>query len=152
MTKTTVLAAVATVLALAVPAALAQSLQEQERSGTRGQITVRSREILKGVDVTNGGVAAKGRFRITGVITDKGKLTDYRTVRGGTALIRRVAVGARGAITFLITIHLGETGPEPWRITSATRAYKGLHGKGRQVIDKYYETPAIFVLKGTVAR
>ena len=152
MTKTTVLAALAIVLVVAVPASLAQPLQVQGRSSAKGQITVRSREILKGGDVTNGGVAARGRFRISGAITDKGKVTDYRTVKGGTALIRRVAVGARGAITFLITIHLGESGPEPWKITSATRAYKGLHGKGWQVVDKYYETPAIFVLRGTVSR
>ena len=152
MTKTTVLAALVIVLVVAVPASLAQPLQVQGRSSAKGQITVRSREILKGGDVTNGGVAARGRFRISGAITDKGKVTDYRTVKGGTALIRRVAVGARGAITFLITIHLGESGPEPWKITSATRAYKGLHGKGRQVVDKYYETPAIFVLRGTVSR
>jgi hypothetical protein len=152
MTKTTVLAALAIVLVVAVPASLAQPLQVQGRSSAKGQITVRSREILKGGDVTNGGVAARGRFRISGAITDKGKVTDYRTVKGGTALIRRVAVGARGAITFLITIHLGESGPELWKITSATRAYKGLHGKGRQVVDKYYETPAIFVLRGTVSR
>ena len=60
--------------------------------------------------------------------------------------------GAKGTITFLITIHLGEGGPAPWKITSATRGYKGLHGKGRQVVDKYYERPAIFVLKGTVSQ
>jgi hypothetical protein len=39
-------------------------------------------EILKGDDVTNGGVAARGRFTIAGAITDKGKVTDYRTVNG----------------------------------------------------------------------
>jgi hypothetical protein len=152
MTKTSILGAVATVLIVAVPASLAEPLHKQGQVGLSGRITARSTEIPKGDDVTNGGVAGKGRFTISGAITDKGKVTDYRTVKGGTALIRRVVVGARGAITFLITIHLGETGPEPWRITSATRAYKGLHGKGRQVVDKYYETPAIFVLKGTVAR
>lgn len=152
MTKTTAVAVLAMALAVAVPTSLAEQLHKQERSGVSGQITVRSTEILKGDDVTNGSVAARGRFAISGAITDKGKVTDYRTVKGGTALIRRVAVGARGAITFLITIHLGESGPEAWTISSATRAYKGLHGKGRQVVDKYYETPAIFVLRGMVSR
>lgn len=145
MTKTTVLAVLALALAVAVPASRAEPQQ-------KGTITVRSTEILNGSDVTNGGVAARGRFTISGAITDKGKVTDYRTVTSGVALIRRVVVGARGAITFLITIHLGESGPEPWKITSATRAYKGLDGKGRQVVDKYYETPAVFVLRGTVSR
>jgi hypothetical protein len=152
MTKTPILAALAMALAVAVPASLAEQLHKQRQFGLRGRITVRSTEIPKGDDVTNGGVAGRGRFTMSGVITDKGKATDYRTVKRGTALIRRVVVGAKGAITFLITIHLGETGPEPWRITSATRAYKRLRGKGRQVVDKYYETPALFVLKGTVAR
>jgi hypothetical protein len=152
MTKTPILAALAMALAVAVPASLAEQLHKQRQFGLSGRITVRSTEISKGDDVTHGGVAGRGRFRISGAIIDKGKVTDYRTVKGGTALIRRVAVGARGAITFLITIHLGESGPELWKITSTTRAFKGLHGKGRQVVDKYYETPAIFVLRGVVSR
>jgi hypothetical protein len=152
MTKTTILAVLTMTLAVAVPASLAQPLQEQGRSGVSGQITVRSTETLIGEDVTNGGVAARGRFTISGVITDTGRVTDYRTVKGATVLIRRTAVGARGAITFLITIQLGGSGPAPWSVTSATRAYQGLHGRGRQVVDRYYETPATFVLKGTVSR
>lgn len=152
MTKTRVLAGLAVALAVAVPASLAAALHQPKRSGVRGQITVRSTENLKATDVTNGGVAGRGGFRISGAITDKGKVTDYRTVKGGTALIRRVAVGARGTITFLITIHLGDSTPAPWKITSATRAYKDLHGKGRQVVDNFSETPATFVLKGTVSR
>jgi hypothetical protein len=77
MNKTTVLAALVVVLVVAVPASLAEPLQEEGRSGMSGQITVRSTEILKGDDVTNGGVAARGRFTISGVIADKGKVTDY---------------------------------------------------------------------------
>jgi hypothetical protein len=73
-------------------------------------------------------------------------------VKGGVAFIRRVAVGERGTITFLIAIHLDDPGPAPWKITSATRTYKDVRGTGRQVVDRYYETPATFVLSGTVAR
>ena len=149
MTKTMILAGVVFALAVGVPASLAKSQQEH---GLSGEITVRSTETLGGAEVTNGGVAARGHFRISGAITDKGKVTDYRTVKSGVALIRRVTVGARGSITFLITIHIGDSSPAPWKIISATRAYKGLRGKGRQVVDKYYETPATFVLKGTVYR
>ena len=125
---------------------------ERGRFAALDRITVRSTEVLIGDDVTDGGVSARGRFTIRGAITDEGKVTDFRTVKGGTILIRRVAVGARGAITFLITIHLGESGPAPWKVISATHDYKGLRGNGRQVVDKYYETPAIFVLTGTVSR
>jgi len=81
----------------------------------------------------------------------RARVTDYRTVRGSTALIRRVAVGNKGRITFLIRVNL-TTGSAPWNITSATMAYKGLNGHGKQVVDKYYETPATFVMKGTVSR
>ena len=126
--------------------------RKRERSGPNGRITVRATETLAGSDVTDGGVAGRGRFRISGAITDKGKVTDYRTVKGGTASLRRVTAGARGTITFLITIHLGGSSPETWKITSATRAYKGLHGHGRQIVDNFDDTPATFVLQGTVAR
>lgn len=125
---------------------------QREHAVAPDQITVRSTQTLVGDDVTNGGVAARGRFSISGALTDTGSVTDYRTVKGGKVLIRRVAVGAGGTITFLITIHLGDPSPAPWKITSGTRAYEGLHGKGRQVVDRFYETPATFVLKGTVVR
>ncbi len=152
MTRTTLLALVALALGVAVPVSLAQSPPQARRSGPSGRITVRATETLKGSDVTDGGVAGRGRFRISGAITDKGKVTDFRTVKGGTALLRRVTAGARGTITFLITIHLGGPSPETWKITSATRAYKGLRGRGRQVVDNFDDTPATFVLKGTVSR
>ena len=152
MTRTTVLALLAIALGVAVPVSFAQAPPHQQRSGLRGHITVRATEARTDGDVTDGGVAGRGRFRISGAITDKGKVTDYRTVKGGTALLRRVTAGARGTITFLITIHLRESGPETWKITSATRAYKGLHGRGRETVDAFDETPARFVLQGTVAR
>lgn len=78
-------------------------------------------------------------------------VTDYRTVKGHTALIRRVAVGNKGTITFLITINLN-TGSEPWTITSATKSYAGLHGKGTEIVDNYNASPATFALRGTVSQ
>jgi len=152
MTRTTLLALLAIALGVAVPVSFAQPPPRQQRSGPSGHITVRATETLSGSDVTDGGVAGRGRFRISGAITDKGEVTDHRTVKGSTATLRRVTVGARGTITFRITIHLGGSSPETWRITSATRAYKGLHGHGREVVDNFDQTPATFVLKGTVAR
>ena len=151
MTRATVLALLVVALGVTAPASLATSTQP-ERSGVRGRITVRATETPTGEDVTDGGVAGRGRFRMSGVISDKGRVTDFRTVKGGTALLRRVAAGAKGRITFLITIHLGAPSPETWRITSATRAYKGLHGHGRETVDNFDDTPATFVLKGTVSR
>ena len=74
--------------------------------------------------------------------------------RGGRreALIRRVVVGKKGTITFLITLYQSASAPGKWTITSTTRTYKGLHGNGTQVVDNYTSTPATFVLAGTVSQ
>jgi hypothetical protein len=72
-------------------------------------------------------------------------------VNGNTALIRRVAVGNKGTITFLITINL-RSGSEPWTIRSATKSYAGLHSKGTEIVDNYSAHPATFALEGTVSQ
>ena len=89
---------------------------------------------------------------MTGILHDSGPATDYRTQNGETAIIRRVVTGAKGTITFVITIHLANGGGEPWKITSATKTYAKLHGRGYQVVDNYQGDPATFVLKGTVSQ
>ena len=116
-----------------------------------GKITAHFTETLTPQNITNGGVAGTGRFSITGAAIDNGNVTDYRTVKGNTALIRRVAVGKKGTITFLITINLS-TGSEPWTITSATKSYEGLHGAGTESVDNYDDSPATFALEGTVSQ
>jgi len=151
MTRTTVLALLGIALGVAVPVSFAQPLPRQQRSGPSGHITVRATETRTGGDIRDGGVAGRGRFRISGAISDRGKVTDYRTVKGTTASLRRVTVGTRGTITFRITIHLDGSSAETWTITGATRAYKGLHGHGRETVDNFDGTPATFVLQGTVA-
>jgi hypothetical protein len=117
----------------------------------RGSITFRSKEWLKRPRAGAHGVSGTGRFTISGAITEKGTVTDYRTQKGNTAVVRRVAVGKRGTITFVITIDLA-TGAEPWTIASGTKAYRGLRGKGKEVVDAYYTQPATFVMKGTVSQ
>ena len=113
-------------------------------------LTVQCTENRTGQDPTNGGVAGDGRCTITGVVHDSGPATDYRTQNGTTAIIRRVVTGAKGTITFLITIDL-TSGREPWTISSGTRTYAKLHGRGNEVVDNYSGSPATFVLKGTVS-
>ena len=115
-------------------------------------LTVQCTENRTGQDPTNGGVWGHGRCTITGVVHDSGPATDYRTQNGTTALIRRVVTGAKGTITFVITINLTGGGGEPWKITSGTKTYTTLHGRGYQVVDNYSGTPATFVLKGTVSQ
>jgi hypothetical protein len=105
-----------------------------------------------GTGVTNGGVASTGHFTVTGAINDKGTYTGYRSVGGQIAKVRDVLIGKKGTITIVITIHLGTESPAPWTITSGTKSYFGLHGKGRQIVDNYESNPYTFVLKGAILR
>jgi hypothetical protein len=119
-----------------------------------GKITVRSTETLKSEDVTDGGVAGTGHFTVSGAISDAGAVTDYRTVKGSKVLIRRVVVGKKGRITFLVT--LDTSAPSAalgrWTITAATKSYEGLQGRGRQTVDDFESSPATFALAGTVSQ
>jgi hypothetical protein len=101
-----------------------------------------------GDDVTNGGVAGHGNFTASGAITDKGTVTAYRTVKGAFITLRFVSVGTKGTITFVVKIDT-DLGTSRWTISSGTKAYKGLHGKGteRENIDYTVST-----LTGTVSR
>lgn len=138
------------VLAVALATAVSGSAAAS-RVVTNRNVTVRCTEILKRPDVTNGGVAGTGHCTLSGTIEDKGKATDYRRQVGNKALIRRVVAGQKGRITFLITIDL-RTGAELWSVISGSKAYRGLRGKGRQVVDNFTATPSWFVMKGTISR
>jgi hypothetical protein len=119
-----------------------------------GEITVRSTETLKSQDVTDGGVAGTGHFKISGAISDAGRVIDHRTVKGSKVLIRRVVVGEKGMITFLVTLDMSapSTVLGHWTITSATRSYEGLHGSGKQTVDDFESAPATIALAGTVSQ
>jgi len=144
-------AVLATALAAAVTGAAVASSATASRADAGRAVTVRCTEILKAADVTNGGVAGTGHCTISGAIDDKGKATDYRRQIANKALIRRVVVGRNGTITFLITIHLGTGGEPPWSVISGSGRYRGLRGKGREVVDDFSATPATFVMKGAVS-
>jgi poly(3-hydroxybutyrate) depolymerase len=99
---------------------------------------------------TDGGIVGEGTFRASGAITDKGTVTAYRGVNGGLILLRFVTKGEKGAISYLVNI---DTTRRPvvsrWRIESATRAYKGLHGKGTETENATY---TVSTLRGKVWR
>jgi streptogramin lyase len=105
-----------------------------------------------GTGPTDGRVSGIGQFTISGAIDDKGTYTQARRVTGQIAKIRTVIVGKKGTIIFVTTIHLGIESPAPWTITSGTKSYAGLHGKGRLTVDNYESNPYNFVMKGTVSR
>jgi hypothetical protein len=102
---------------------------------------------------TDGGIAGEGAFRATGAITDKGTVRGYRALTGpndAVILLRFVTKGEKGAITYLVRI---DTTRRPvvsrWRIESATRAYKGLHGQGIETENRTY---TVQTLRGSVWR
>ena len=88
----------------------------------------------------------------TGALHESGPEITYRAQTAETIFIRRVVTGAKGTITFVINIPTDGAGGEPWTITSGTGAYAKLHGRGDQVVDNYTDTPATFVLMGTVSQ
>jgi len=131
-----------TVTRITAPISLAAPSSEVTLSGTGNG----------GVNpVTDGGVASTGHFTATGAINDRGTYTHYRSVKGQIAKITNVAVGTKGTITFVIRIDMS-TGSTPWTITSATKSYAGLRGKGTLTVDNYARNPYTFVMKGTVSR
>ena len=75
----------------------------------------------------------------------------YRSVKGEIAKITTVTVGTKGTITYVVRIKMG-TGSTPWTITSATKSYARLRGKGTLTVDNYASNPYTFVMKGTVSR
>jgi hypothetical protein len=102
---------------------------------------------------TDGGITGVGTFRASGAITDKGTATGYRglsVLDERVILLRYVTKGKKGVITYKVTI---DTSRRPvisrWKIESATKAYKGLQGKG---IETENATWTVSTLRGKVWR
>jgi hypothetical protein len=98
---------------------------------------------------TDGSFAGKGTFKATGAITDAGPVLAYRSVSANGTLItlRFVAKGKKGAITYLVKIDTN-AGTSRWTISSGTKAYKGMHGKG---IERENASYTVSTLTGTVS-
>ena len=99
---------------------------------------------------TDGSLAGKGTFKATGAMTDAGPVLGYRTVSANGTLItlRFVAKGKKGVIKYLVKIDTN-AGTSRWTISSGTKAYKGLHGKGSETENASY---TVSTLRGTVWR
>jgi len=97
---------------------------------------------------TDGTLAGKGTFKATGAISDAGPALGYRTVSATGITLRFVAKGRKGVITYLVKIDT-IAGTSRWTISSGTKAYKGLHGKG---IERENADYTISTLTGTVSR
>ena len=101
---------------------------------------------------TEGGITGEGTFKATGAIADSGWVRGYRAMPNeDLILLRFVTKGRKGSITYLVNIHIDQSPVVArWKIESATKAYKGLQGEGKE-----YEDPPIYSvvwLKGKVWR
>ena len=96
-------------LAGCVASATAIASNSQSRA-SGGKVTVRITATTRpGGEVTNGGVAGRGRFTAVGAIRDKGAEVTYRTKRGAIITLRYVTVGRKGTITFVVKIELPDS-------------------------------------------
>jgi hypothetical protein len=65
-------------------------------------------------------------------------------------LFRYVTKGRKGTITYAVEIHIDRLPPvSPWKIESATKAYKGLQGEGNESENANWE---VTILRGKVWR
>ena len=97
------------------------------------------------------GKGDRGRFMISGAISDRGRVVDREVVYRGRPVTVRTLFGAKGNIR----IKVGEIGPGPrcgckWRITRGTKAYTGLRGRGREV--GLYSSTVDITMSGTVSQ
>ena len=99
-------------------------------------------------DVTDGSLVGKGTFRTTGAIRDGGRALAYRRVRGALITLRFVTIGTKGTITYVVKVDM-TLGSSRWSISSGTRAYSGLRGKGKESENPSY---TVSTLTGTVTR
>jgi hypothetical protein len=141
------------VAAAPAAAALISSCAPAAENAAHSNLTVQCTETLvpHADAVITGGVAGTGHCTMTGVLHDSGPATDYRTANPTTIIIRRVITFAKGTITFVITIPQVGAGGERWKIMSGTKTYAKLHGRGYEAVDDWVDSPATFVLKGTVS-
>jgi len=96
---------------------------------------------------TDGSLAGKGTFKASGAVTDTGVALGYRAVGADGITLRFVTKGKKGTITFVVKIDT-TTSTSRWRITSGTKAYAGLHGKGTESENASY---TVSTLRGTVS-
>src|SRR5262245_5987750 len=102
--------------------------------------------------VVDCGIVGEGTFRATGGITDSGPVRANRCMPNEDLIVLQfIAKGKRGTITYHVAIHIDQRPVVArWKIESATRAYKGLQGEGKET-----ENPPIYSvvwLRGKVWR
>jgi hypothetical protein len=113
-----------------------------------GAVTVRVVGANDGREPEDGSLAGTGRFTAAGAITDNGKAREYRAKKDALITLLFVTVGKKGTITFRVR---NDTilATSRWTITSGTKAYTGLHGKGTERENAQF---TVSTLTGSVSR
>ena len=87
----------------------------------------------------------RGRFTISGAISDRGAFVNHRDGEPGRGV--RKLFGAKGTIQLFVG-HYGS-----WRITKGTGAYAGLHGRGTgESLWHRSQAPVEAWMEGTVSK
>ena len=73
--------------------------------------------------------ASRGTFRITGAISDTGRLVAVRRIAGGRLQLTETLNGKAGTVRIRAT-RACSGGPATWRVLSGSSAYAGLSGGG----------------------
>jgi hypothetical protein len=120
------------------------------RAGDGGKVTLHIAE-TGNADSADGSLGGKGRFTLSGTLSDRGTTASYRTEKSATVLIRRVMVGKKGTFKLLLTIYKAR-GVKLWTITSGTGVYANINGRGTEDSAVFNGDKGVFVLTGTVAR
>jgi hypothetical protein len=76
------------------------------------------------------GTVGRGRFTLSGVLSDSGRFVDYVGISGGGLSIRRILFGSKGTIRVRVTVSPDPFEPTTWKIIKGTKAYAGLRGQG----------------------
>jgi hypothetical protein len=139
------LAAAGLLLTLAVPGAATGDTRVGAAVALQGKVRIQ----VKGSSSGDAGNSSRGRFTISGVISDRGRYVDSDVRRHGYDIVRKL-VGAKGTIW----IEVGFLEPFPcqcnWRISRATGAYSGLRGQGHE--EGRYGPSIVLTMKGKVSR
>ena len=102
---------------------------------------------LRGPANTGARNPSRGRFTISGAISDRGRFVNDRYGEGEPGRGVRIFFGARGTIR----IYVGHYGT--WRITKGTGAYAGLRGRGTGgSLWKRNQGPVDKWMEGTVSQ
>src|SRR4051812_48334829 len=99
MTSKSAIGSIAVAVLAASAASTAATVPQSPARGSKVTVRITATSRSSG-EVTNGGVAGKGRFVAAGAIQERGTEITYRTKKGALITLRYVTAGRKGTITF----------------------------------------------------